>query len=318
MAAQKTTQRERWAEAFELWLSSLRSERTRQTYRECWTSLFKFIDKMPWEITRTDISRWVDDMKTRGLADCTRNLRLAGVASFYYYTNEEYTVMEGGKEVPLHLYNPAAGKSLRAKINPYGKAIFLDKDQVKALLAAIDRSDSIGKRNYAMILAYLFTGRRNTEVRLLKWGDLERSGGKVWYRWSGKGKANQRYELPQPVWEAIKDYLAFSGRVNELTPETFLFTSEESRGEKPLCLREVGRILKRYAGLAGMDPVPIHVHVLRHTAAMLRKEAGLGIEEISGFLAHSNLAITQIYLHSVEGQKDDSWQKVEDLLGLGN
>jgi len=311
------SQRELWAEAFELWINSLRSPRTRQTYRESWKLCLAYIDKMPWDITRSDVVKWVDEMRARGLADCTRNLRLAAVSSFYVYVNEEYTVVENGREIPLYPYNPAAGKSLRAKISPYGKAIYLDRDQVKALLGAIDRSDTLGKRNYALFLTYLFTGRRNTEIRLLKWGDLERSGGHVWYRWSGKGKKDQRFEMPAPVWGAIGDYLAASGRVNELKPESYLFSSEESRGATPICMREGGRILIRYARLAGIDPKTMHVHVLRHTAAMLRKEAGLALEEISGFLAHSNLAITQIYLHNVEGQKDDSWRKVEDLLGLG-
>lgn len=310
------SQRELWAEAFELWINSLRSPRTRQTYRESWKLCLAYIDKMPWDFTRSDIVKWVDDMRTRGLSDCTRNLRLAAVSSFYVYVNEEYTVMENGREIPLYPYNPAAGKSLRAKISPYGKAIYLDRDQVKALLGAIDRSDALGKRNYALFLTYLFTGRRNTEIRLLKWGDLERSGGHVWYRWSGKGKKDQRFEMPAPVWAAIKDYLAASGRVDELKPETYLFSSEEARGATPICMREVGRVLKRYARLAGLDYKGIHVHTLRHTAAMLRKEAGDDPEKISGFLAHSNLSITQIYLHTVEGHQDDSWRKVEDLLGL--
>ena len=55
---------------------------------------------------------------------------------------------------------------------------------------------------------------------------------------------------------------------------------------------------------------------LRPTAAMLRKQAGDDVEQVSGFLAHSSLAIPQVYLHQVEGQQDGSWSKVEALLGL--
>ena len=78
----------------------------------------------------------------------------------------------------------------------------------------------------------------------------------------------------------------------------------------------VGRLVKKYARRAGLDPNRLTVHTLRHTAAMLRKEAGEGLEDISAFLGHSSLAITQIYLHRLEGQPDHAWQRVADLLGL--
>ncbi len=85
---------------------------------------------------------------------------------------------------------------------------------------------------------------------------------------------------------------------------------------QPLSMREVGSLLKKYARRAGLNPAKIHVHTLRHTAAMLRKEAGDDLEAIKSLLEHSSLAITQIYIHKVEGKKDTSWSKVEALLGL--
>ena len=78
----------------------------------------------------------------------------------------------------------------------------------------------------------------------------------------------------------------------------------------------INKLVKRYAYRAGLDPRRITVHTLRHTAAMLRKQAGEDVEAISRFLNHSNLSITQIYLHQVEGATDTGWQKVEALLGL--
>ena len=57
-------------------------------------------------------------------------------------------------------------------------------------------------------------------------------------------------------------------------------------------------------------------HKQRQEAAMLRKEAGDDLEAIQSLLEHSSLAITQIYLHKIEGKQDTSWSKVEALLGL--
>ncbi len=78
----------------------------------------------------------------------------------------------------------------------------------------------------------------------------------------------------------------------------------------------VCRLLKKYLRKVGSDPTHITVHSLRHTAALLRKEAGEDLQSISSFLGHSDLSITQIYLHKIESHQDASWLKVESLLGL--
>jgi integrase len=173
------------------------------------------------------------------------------------------------------------------------------------------------------------TGRRNSEWRQARWQDFEVLGGTVYFRWSGKGKKDQRLELPPPVWAAVKNYLQSAGRLQSIRPEDFIFTAlsnsarrlpsvaeDWSQGRAALSIQEVNRILKRYCKLAGLDAERLHIHSLRHTAAMLRREAGDGVEEIKEFLGHSSLAITEIYLHSLLGKQDKSWNQVADLLGL--
>jgi integrase len=67
----------------------------------------------------------------------------------------------------------------------------------------------------------------------------------------------------------------------------------------------------RHAGLP-----PAGVHILRHSAAKLRRDAGESIEEVSRFLDHSSLAVTTVYLRRLEGQEDRSWQKVAEAIGI--
>jgi len=64
---------------------------------------------------------------------------------------------------------------------------------------------------------------------------------------------------------------------------------------------------RRYLRLAGMAPTGIHV--LRHTAAKLRRDAGESIEDVSAFLDHSSLAVTTVYLRRLEGQEDRAWRR---------
>jgi integrase len=71
---------------------------------------------------------------------------------------------------------------------------------------------------------------------------------------------------------------------------------------------------RRYLVAAGMAPTGIHV--LRHTAAKLRRDAGESIEEVSAFLDHSSLAVTTVYLRRLEGQEDRTWREVAQAIRL--
>ena len=254
-------------------------------------------------------------------------------------------------------------------------------DQARALLRVIPRTYPQGLRDYALFLAYLLTGRRNSEIRNLRWGDFEsetlpspkscfefypeynegpgeRFGrgaggeGRVFYRWEGKGKS-RRDVCPLSLWKAIIAFLKAADRLDTITPDDYIFTALNNNASRlpnvrqakrqpyanqsskhtepcslgepncragakrqPLTDRFVRSLLKRYAYRAGLDPRRITVHTLRHTAAMLRVEAGEDLEAISQFLNHSSLSVTQIYLHQVEGHEDTAWLKVEALLGL--
>jgi integrase/recombinase XerD len=317
---------EHWQQAFSLWLASRRSPNTRRAYETAWDSLRQFTQKKPWEIGRADIAAWVEQLISQKLSPETIKLRLAAISSFYTYALNTYTLVNSdGRETSLHHFNPAAAVS-RPAVSPYGKSSYLTVEQARAFLRAIPTHTAQGARDYALFLAYLLTGRRNSEIRLLRFNSFEPDGRTVWYRWHGKGK-RRRDVCPQAVWDAVQRFLQLSGRRETIAPDDYLFTALSHHGEHlpnvkktptdgPLSSVMVGRLVKKYARHAGLVPDNITVHTLRHTAAMLRKHAGEDVHAISAFLNHSSLAVTQIYLHNVEGRQDTAWLKVESLLGL--
>ena len=61
---------------------------------------------------------------------------------------------------------------------------------------------------------------------------------------------------------------------------------------------------------------PSGVHILRHSAARLRRDAGESVEMVSAFLDHSSLAVTTTYLRRLEGVEDDSWERIAEALGV--
>jgi hypothetical protein len=65
------------------------------------------------------------------------------------------------------------------------------------------------------------------------------------------------------------------------------------------------------------EPRAAHgLHILRRSAAKLRRDAGESVEMASAFLDHSSLAVTTTYLRRLEGVEDHSWERVADAIGV--
>ena len=71
---------------------------------------------------------------------------------------------------------------------------------------------------------------------------------------------------------------------------------------------------RRYLAAAGLAPTGLHV--LRHSAAKLRRDAGDSVEAVSAFLDHSSLAVTTVYLRRLEGEADPTWAAVAAAIGV--
>ena len=72
--------------------------------------------------------------------------------------------------------------------------------------------------------------------------------------------------------------------------------------------------LRGYLKAAGLPPAG--VHILRHSAAKLRREAGESVEQVSRSLDHSSLAVTTVYLRQLEGDRDTTWTRVAARIGV--
>ena len=70
---------------------------------------------------------------------------------------------------------------------------------------------------------------------------------------------------------------------------------------------------RRYPAKDGLPAAGLHI--LRHTAAKLRRDAGASVEAVSAFLDHSSLAVTTVYLRRLEGEADRTWPDVAAVIG---
>lgn len=296
-----------WSAAFDVWMATLPAN-TAKAYRQSWSRVMQFSMKTPRDLERSDVARWVEKMSQDHQAASTVNQRLSGLSSFYKFLIDSYG---------MKIDNPASGKALRPRRQMWQGAHYLDVQGVRAFLAAINPYTLQGSRDYAIFLTYLFTGRRNSEIRNLRWSDIEASGAETYYHWQGKGKA-RKDQLPTPVINSIHAYLKINHRLETIQPSDFIFISSvcaQTIESAPLSARQIGRLLNKYTNRAGLQ-THFRVHDLRHTAAMLRKQAGDDIETICEFLNQSNINTTRIYLHALEGHADSTWQTIGQMLGI--
>lgn len=320
--------REWWGEAAERWLAAkgASSENTHRAYEAAVRMFFGGCDVEAWEVGAAQVVAWQGHMRERGLAETTINLRLAALSSFYAFA-ARYEVVDPatGRVTPLTSYNPV-DRVEREKVIPYGKAVHLSVDEVRALLRSIPQDTVYGLRDYALVITYFYTGRRSSEIRCLRWGDISRDDGRMWYVWEGKGK-RRTDELPLPAHRAIVAYLRAAGRYDGIGDDDYIFTAlsavaerlpnvEEQPQDQPLHSSMINKIVKKCARRAGLKWERIHTHTLRHTAAMLRYRLSGDVKELKDFLNHSTLTTTQIYLDHNERRTDTLWAQVEALIGM--
>ena len=120
-----------------------------------------------------------------------------------------------------------------------------------------------------------------------------------------------------PATDALRAALtAFGQDLGVMAPSESLCPSPTATGGEGLRSATFYGRFRRYLQKAGLPPSGLHV--LRHTAAKLRRDASESIEDVSRFLDHSSLAVTTTYLRRLEGQEDRGWGKVAEALGLGS
>jgi len=159
----------------------------------------------------------------------------------------------------------------------------------------------------------VFTGRRRAEVFRLTAGDIAFEGSRAFYSYRGKGGKTGRRELPAPALHAIEAWLAVCGQdLRSMPTDASLWPNP--RTGKSITSGVFYTNLRVYLRRAGLPAAG--VHIFRHSAAKLRRDAGETVEEVSRFLDHSSLAVTTTYLRRLEGQEDRSWELVAEAIGL--
>jgi len=295
-----------WERAFYAFLAEKErrsgSRRTVDAYSGMLQRFFGTLGKPPDKITGPEVFAFAHGIGPSGRkpAAVTIGARLACISSFYRFLIRMKIVST----------NPC-DQIERPRISP-SPPRGLSAEEIRRLLVVIPESPA-GRRDRAIIVTLALTGRRRSEVLNLKVKDVLQTGG-LFYTYRGKGGKQGKRELPRPAFEAIETALAAWGKtLDDMDPEESLWPSKYSNGNGITSGSFYGNF-RRYMRKAGLPPAG--VHILRHSAAKLRRDVGETIEDVSRFLDHSSLATTTTYLRRLEGQEDRSWGRVAEAIGV--
>lgn len=167
-------------------------------------------------------------------------------------------------------------------------------DELKKLIAAIDRGSPKGKRDYAIILLACCLGMRCADIKHLKMENFHWEEKKLVFIQS-KTKTPLSLPLTPEVGWAVIDYLKY-GRPKIDSPYLFIkhvmpfdtFSEDD----------HLHRLIRVYMELAHLPTLKKRrgMHSLRHTMASVLLEKDTPLSTISDILGHADADSTAVYL----------------------
>jgi integrase/recombinase XerD len=222
----------------------------------------------------------------RGNSPTTRNARLGAIHSLFGYA---------ATRLPEHAGLIAQVLAIPPKRANRPSVTYLTTIEIRALLAAPDRSTRIGRRDHTLLQVASQTGLRVSELTALRCQDVWLGTG-PYLRCDGKGRKQRCTPLTTATAKLLRAWL--TERAGE--PLEPLFCTRDGR---PLSRDAVELLLHKHVTAAAvacptLRGKKISPHVLRHSAAMALLHAGVDLSVIALWLGHETTRTVQAYLHA--------------------
>ncbi len=179
------------------------SNRTPDSYYRTLRHFFGGLQKSPDQVTSRDVFSFAHGIGLSGRepSPVTVGARLSCISCFFKFLIR-LDLLKANPCDPVERPKPRPGA-------PSG----LSASQMQRLLQVIP--DTLrGRRDLAIVLTLVLTGRRRSEVVNLTAGDIAFDDSAVFYRYVGKGGVRGRRELPSPALVSSGDLLAMSARTS--------------------------------------------------------------------------------------------------------
>jgi len=224
--------------------------------------------------------------KERKNCAATRNCRLIAIHRFFAYVADRDPRMA---DLCRRVLDIPVKKTMSSSMT------YLDRDEVKALLAAPTREHRLGLRDLALLTLLYNTGARASEVVDLDVKHLRLSA-PPHVRIFGKGRKERICPLWQETAETLREYLR--QRTDGGQPDAPLFLNGHG---KRISRFGVVTIIKRHVAAAAVRQKSlgskcISPHTMRHTAAMHLLQSGVELNVIKSWLGHVSITTTSQYI----------------------
>jgi integrase/recombinase XerD len=225
-------------------------------------------------------------MTAQGLAPRTAARRLSCLRQYH-----RFLFAEGVRtDDPTHvLDSPRLGRPLPK---------YLSEAEVEALLAAARAwPGARGARATALLEVLYAAGLRVSELVALPLAAVARGGETLLVR--GKGAKERMVPIGEPARQAVAEWLPHrEAALPRRTASKWLFPSTGAAGH--LTRDGFAKMLAELAAAAGIDPLRLSPHVLRHSFATHLLAHGADLRQVQQMLGHADIATTQIYTHVLD------------------
>jgi site-specific recombinase XerD len=180
-------------------------------YRDCFRLLLQFagqrLHKPPSKLAVEDldapfIGAFLHHLESeRGNGARTRNARLAAIHSFFRFV---------ALSEPAHALICQRVLSIPSKRHERGPVSYLKSEEIEAMIAAPDPSTRIGRRDRTLLLVAAQTGLRVSELRALRWADVDIGQG-AHVRCAGKGRKQRCTPLRKDSVAALRAWRRETG-----------------------------------------------------------------------------------------------------------
>lgn len=216
----------------------------------------------------------------------TRNVRLSAIHSFLRFAGTQY---------PEHLARIQRVLGIPFKRTETREIEHLEFAEIRTVIAAIDRSTKMGRRDFALLSLMFNTGARVSEITALQASDL-RLEPPASVRLRGKGRKERLCPLWPETARLLRSLLE-EQQIHPERPET-IFRNCRGTGLTRFGIRLILQKHVRQATvqLPTLKHKRLHPHSLRHSTAVHLLSAGVDLSTIAHWLGHASINTTNKYL----------------------
>ena len=170
---------------------------------------------------------------------------------------------------------------------------------------------------YKMIYLILYeTGSRFSEIRYLKFSDIENSLNDTFIKVPVAKQRGKKLTKRVPISNVLKSYILEHRIKNNLTNKDCIL-AKKPKGS-PVSNQTINMGLKRcITKILGSDYVGrAHSHTFRHSRAIHLLDAGVNIRIVQKILGHSSITNTLIYLKYSDKSFSDAISRANNKIGL--